>query len=90
MPHDEDDAAIVLAIIAMARRLKIRVVGEGIETPEQLRFLAQHDCQEGQGHLFGAAMPLDQIVKVLSAELARTSTGSGRGAGARVIALPAR
>ena len=90
LPHDEDDAAIVLAIIAMARRLKIRVVGEGIETPEQLRFLAQHEGQEGQGHLFGAAMPLDEVVNVLSEELARTSTGSGRGAGARVIALPAR
>ncbi|HEY4138329.1 MAG TPA: EAL domain-containing protein, partial [Casimicrobiaceae bacterium] len=89
LPHDEDDAAIVLAIIAMARRLKIRVVGEGIETQEQLRFLAQHETQEGQGHFFGAAMPLDQIVNVLSAEVPHTSA-AGRVAGARVIALPAR
>ncbi len=49
---DENDAAIVDAIIAMSHRLQLDVVAEGVETKEQLAFLQAHDCERVQGYYF--------------------------------------
>ncbi len=51
-----EDAAIVTAIIKMAHSLNLQVIGEGIETTEQLRFLQAEDCNEFQGYLFTKAL----------------------------------
>jgi diguanylate cyclase (GGDEF)-like protein/PAS domain S-box-containing protein len=48
-----DDACIVHALIGMGKSLHMRVVAEGVETPEQLAFLQDGDCPFGQGYYFG-------------------------------------
>jgi diguanylate cyclase (GGDEF)-like protein/PAS domain S-box-containing protein len=44
-----NDATLIPAIIAVARSLKIKVIAEGVENAEQLRYLQQHGCDEYQG-----------------------------------------
>jgi diguanylate cyclase (GGDEF)-like protein/PAS domain S-box-containing protein len=48
----EGDAAIVSAVVGIARALKLRVVAEGVETEEQLSFLKRRNCDAAQGYLF--------------------------------------
>ena len=54
---DPEDAAIVRAIISMARSLKLRVVAEGVESAEVARILNLYHCQEAQGYHFARPMP---------------------------------
>ncbi|QIB05676.1 EAL domain-containing protein [Pseudomonas fluorescens] len=62
LPWDEDDAAIVRVIVALARSMGMQVHAEGIEQREQAVFLLEHACELGQGYWFGrpvAAVQLD-------------------------------
>ena len=52
IPGNQDDMEITAAVIAMAHKLRLRVVAEGIETTEQLNFLRRQRCDTGQGYLF--------------------------------------
>ena len=61
----EDDASIVIAVIGMARSLKLRVVAEGVETLEQLSFLRAHECDEAQGYYFSRPVPPEQFATLL-------------------------
>lgn len=60
-----DQTAIVSAIISMARSLNLRVIAEGIETPEELAFLLDHQCDEGQGYFFSRPVLPEQFVNLL-------------------------
>jgi EAL domain-containing protein (putative c-di-GMP-specific phosphodiesterase class I) len=53
--RNPDDAAMIPAIIAVARSLKLRVIAEGVETAGQLDFLRRHGCDEYQGYYAGMA-----------------------------------
>jgi diguanylate cyclase (GGDEF)-like protein/PAS domain S-box-containing protein len=53
---DQNDAAIVTTVIAMARGLNLRVIAEGVETESQLNFLRENDCHEFQGFLLSRAV----------------------------------
>lgn len=65
LPLDTDDAAIAQAIIAMAHSLKISVIAEGVETEEQLRFLRNHLCDEGQGYYFSKPVTEHEFVDLV-------------------------
>lgn len=60
-----DDTAIVKAIIAMARSLRLDVIAEGVETQEQLMFLKDQNCSCVQGFLYSKPLPADEMKKFL-------------------------
>jgi EAL domain-containing protein (putative c-di-GMP-specific phosphodiesterase class I) len=61
IPESEDDKAITSAVIAMAHKLNMDVVAEGVETKAQYDFLVQHDCEYAQGFLFAKPLPLSHL-----------------------------
>ncbi len=65
IPGHQDVAAITKAIIAMGHSLKLNVVAEGVETHPQLEYLHELGCDEYQGYLFSAAVPVGQFEEVL-------------------------
>ena len=58
LPNNPDDVSLVKAILAMAKGLDLRVVAEGVENREQLRFVTAHGCDFAQGYLF--SRPVDE------------------------------
>ncbi|WP_159983030.1 MULTISPECIES: bifunctional diguanylate cyclase/phosphodiesterase [unclassified Novosphingobium] len=82
---ETQDAAIVGAVIGLARSLGIHTVAEGIETPEQLTHLAASRCDFGQGYMFGRPMAAAQVEKVVAdwdAQAILAACGSGDWGGA--------
>jgi EAL domain-containing protein (putative c-di-GMP-specific phosphodiesterase class I) len=61
---DADDAALVMAIITLAHNLRLKVIAEGVETEDQLRFLQLLRCDEIQGYLFSKPQPADALVSL--------------------------
>ncbi|MEE9613519.1 MAG: EAL domain-containing protein [Thermodesulfobacteriota bacterium] len=62
---NEKDAAIVVAVIAMAHGLGIKAIAEGIETREQLDFLRANRCDQMQGYLFSRPLPDKEFTDLL-------------------------
>jgi diguanylate cyclase (GGDEF)-like protein/PAS domain S-box-containing protein len=58
---DADDAAIAKAVIALAHSMKLRVIAEGVETPEQLEFLREQQCDQMQGYYLSRPLPARQL-----------------------------
>jgi diguanylate cyclase (GGDEF)-like protein len=54
--HNAEDAAIAIAIIAMAHSLNLKVIAEGVETQGQFNFLRAKDCDQMQGNFFSPAV----------------------------------
>ena len=65
--EDRDNAAIALAVIAMAESMALKVTAEGVETEAQLSFLRDHGCDEYQGYLFSPPVPADEFEKLVRA-----------------------
>ncbi len=58
---DSDDRAVANAIIAMAKQLGLRTIGEGIELQVQAQMLTDAGCDELQGYFFCVPLPVEQI-----------------------------
>ncbi|HEX6641576.1 MAG TPA: EAL domain-containing protein, partial [Thermoanaerobaculia bacterium] len=71
-----DDAAIISAVISMARALNLRVIAEGVETEEQLAFLRREQCAEMQGFLYSQPLTVADFEKALHDNLHATVAAS--------------
>jgi len=65
---DGEKAVLVKTMIDMAHSLNLKVVAEGIETQAEASFLRHHQCDCGQGYLFGRAVPAEQFQDMFEAQ----------------------
>ncbi|WP_433924503.1 putative bifunctional diguanylate cyclase/phosphodiesterase [Vreelandella sp. 21] len=61
LPHDQADAAIVTAVLAMAEGMGLEVVAEGVETQAQCQFLINAGCTSVQGFYFARPLPAAEL-----------------------------
>lgn len=73
IPHDAKQCKLTSAIIGLAKSMLFKVVAEGVETKEQLDFLAAQGCDLVQGYYFAPALPKNE----LEALLERAEKGAG-------------
>jgi EAL domain-containing protein (putative c-di-GMP-specific phosphodiesterase class I) len=62
---NRDDAAIVRAIVSLAHNLRLKVIAEGVETPDQLAFLRELGCDQYQGFHYSVPVPNGVFVEML-------------------------
>jgi diguanylate cyclase (GGDEF)-like protein len=72
LTSNQDDAALVMAIISLAHNLRLRVVAEGVETDEQWRFLHLLRCDEIQGFAFSKPLAPADLERLLTSRQALT------------------
>lgn len=65
LPDNEDDAAIARAIIALGKSLNLKLIAEGVETPQQRDFLVENGCENIQGYLYSKPLPIEEITVLL-------------------------
>ncbi|NVD68999.1 EAL domain-containing protein [Duganella sp. BJB1802] len=65
IPADQDSCAVVSAIIALAHTLRLKIVVEGVESPEQVSFFRREGCEILQGNFFSKPLPAEAMSKLL-------------------------
>lgn len=80
IPNNADDMAITSAVIAMAHRLNLEVVAEGVETREQLAYLQEQKCEYAQGYLISKPVPLDDLIALLAPSVRLLGSQAGQNA----------
>jgi len=67
IPHNDDDTAIASAMVAMAHKLRLKVVAEGVEKMEQLETLRSWGCDEFQGFMISPPVPSAEFRELVDA-----------------------
>ena len=84
--HDQGQAAIARAIIAMGRQLHLKVMAEGVESEAQVGYLRRADCDQLQGFLFSGPKPLAEVDPLLRQRYLRPELFA-QGAASRTLLL---
>ena len=71
MEDREENRKLVHAMINLAHNLKLEVVAEGVETPEQLALLREFNCDQVQGYLISKPLPLTELEAFLTTSAQR-------------------
>jgi len=79
IPDDQDDVAIVEAILAMAKSLNLEVIAEGVETRKQFDYLYACHCREIQGYYFSRPQSAENLSSIMHAGWTQTDAGSPLG-----------
>jgi len=87
MTQRPEDASIVRAIISLAHSLHLKVIAEGVETPEQLALLAELKCDQYQGFHFSPALPAERFASLLRGEAATASEDAASQTHSKLTAL---
>jgi len=66
IPGDNEDAAIIKAIIALSQSLNLDLIAEGVETSEQRDFLMKYGCMNIQGHYYSHPLSKEDMYTILS------------------------
>jgi len=90
IPVDASDVAITETILAMSGSLGLRVVAEGVETRDQVRFLERRGCDEMQGYYFSKPLPAEQLTAYLREREAVSEEGEPREASSRLKLVAGR
>ncbi|MGJ0486770.1 MAG: putative bifunctional diguanylate cyclase/phosphodiesterase [Methylomicrobium sp.] len=69
IPHSKDGMEIAATIIAMGHTLGLKVLAEGVETPEQLAFLREHHCDTYQGYIKSTPLPAKDFADLLRKQM---------------------
>jgi len=77
LPDDEDDAAIVKAIIALTETLGLDIIAEGVENEKQKEFLIENGCYLIQGYYYSRPVPTDMIEKMLHSFRKKQNSAEG-------------
>lgn len=65
LPDDRGNSAIMQAIMTLAEKLKLQVIAEGVETPQEMQALRDLGCRMMQGHFISAAIPPQKVAEYL-------------------------
>ena len=65
IPHCEKDKSVASAVIMLGQKLNMRVIAEGVESDEQMKFLRDHNCDEMQGYHFSKPISADAMALLL-------------------------
>jgi diguanylate cyclase len=76
--NDAGNSTLTAAIIAMAQRLGLRIVAEGVETPGQLEFVRANGANAFQGYLYSRPLPADEFAALLAATRPAAAHGAVR------------
>ena len=74
--HDPNASSIVEAIIALARKLHLETIAEGVELDAQHAFLAAHGCDVMQGYLLGRPVAMDEFEQLYGVMRAQAASGN--------------